>query len=443
MSDDDAALARPLSRRAFLRTAAIGAAVLAGAGLESLPALADEEQGGTLTLSAFPITYVPAPLSLQGMVSLTVTSQRTDTLMLSSQVDETVSLSFDQTVSGTGFSVMTGQTIKQTVSSAVTNAVTLRTTSSQGWGSQALPAEGGYASVDDTTFACVFNPSVGFSGNLNRGFKFKFLNASSILVCNAANLTPADTQGFYAALGAPTAAAIRSIYPLQAGMLSGRQLGLAKPRFKFKKLIVAGPSSSPYSYSNTVDSSTTVNVTTSAKLNVEIKQTVGFTSTDPTSGVKLEQMFGQGRTLEVTVSGVQERTQQTIYTTAGTLTNDRQALVHFRYVDRLWKTDLITLEGPLSSFPAAVRASVVNPDGSPMAGAIVALVNGNESYEAVTDAGGSCTIASPQALPSGTYPVLCGNLSSSVPLGGGTVGFASFEPDPGLARIPPGGHEIL
>jgi hypothetical protein len=62
-------LVRPLSRRAFLRTAAVGAgAALVGRGLTPIAAHA-EDQGGTATLKAIPITYVPAPLSLKGTLS--------------------------------------------------------------------------------------------------------------------------------------------------------------------------------------------------------------------------------------------------------------------------------------------------------------------------------------------------------------------------------------
>ena len=443
-NDDPVPFGRPLSRRSFLRSAAVGAgAALAGGAINSVPALAGEEQGGTATLSAFPITYVSAPLSLEGFVTLNVTKQRTDTIKLSSQVDQTIQLSFDQSVSGFGITLGSGQTIKQSTSTAVASAVTVRDTQAQAWTSQARMGSDGYATIDDTTFACVFNPQVGFSGNLASGFKFKLVSASSILICNAGNLSPSDTQGFYAALGATTAAAIRSIYPLQPGMVSGQQLGLSKPRFKFKRLIVAGPSSSPYDYANTVDSGSTISVTTTATLSIEIRQSVGFTSTDPTTMVKLQQMFGLGRTIQLTVAGTQEQTNQTIYTTSGRLFNDRAALVHFRYVDRLWKTDLLTLEGPLTSFPTALTATVVNPDGTPMQGAIVGIVNGGETYEAVTDASGACTVVSPQALPSGTYTVTCGDQSSALSLGGGVIRHTTFQPDPDLARIPPAGQTLI
>src|SRR5689334_20575327 len=88
----------PVSRRALLRTAVVGGGAAVATALAPAAAQADEETTGSIELSAIPITYVSAPLNLQGEIFWSVTKRRTSTFSLTSVENRSTSISVDRSV---------------------------------------------------------------------------------------------------------------------------------------------------------------------------------------------------------------------------------------------------------------------------------------------------------------------------------------------------------
>src|SRR5262245_52341053 len=113
----------PVSRRALLRTAVIGGGAALAAGLAPAPAHADDETSGSLELSAIPITYVSAPLTLQGEIFWAVTKRRTSTFSLTAVENRSTTLSVDHSATLPGFSVGDRVFVQRASGTSVTTAV--------------------------------------------------------------------------------------------------------------------------------------------------------------------------------------------------------------------------------------------------------------------------------------------------------------------------------
>ena len=225
----------PVSRRRVLRTAAIGAAAVAAGGHAlggAQVASADPEDNGQVELGALLVSYASAPLNARGSVTWSVTKQRTDTIRMTSQVLVGASFRVDQTVTSTFGSIGGSASLSQAVSSQVTRALAIK--SSQTWtiGTFASGPDG-YNTVDDTTFFLVLQPVANIRGNPTNGFRYKFLDSG---VKSARRVAELRDPAFRASIGEATADAILAQYPLLQ-KVSGRALGLAKPRYKLKEQI--------------------------------------------------------------------------------------------------------------------------------------------------------------------------------------------------------------
>jgi hypothetical protein len=423
----------PLSRRTILRAAVIGTgtAVAAAAVPGTASASATPVFTGDVVLGAIPVTFVGAPLNNRGSTSWQVTRQRTDTIKLSATADQTLRMSFDQMVSGTSFGIGVGssQSFQQTTSVSVATAATIRSTESITLTSQAPIGGDGYAKPGDTTFYLIARPKVNLSGNPSQGFKFKFLNADFILIASLTQLlTDPSTR---TPIGPATADAIAALYPFRDGNTSG--LGLPKQKYKFRKTISAGPSSSPVQFVNSLESGSTISAGISETFAVSIMQSVGFNnSADPNTSIHLQQTFAVGQTFQVNVTATQERTDVTILSTSGTLFNDRPRRLNNLYKVKAFKTLIMSDEG--TTLPSQLVASgrVLDAGGNPVSG-VVGLLDGTTSIEATSDpATGNYSLYSPTPLAPGSYPVVCGDAMLTVPLGGSGV----LRPTPGTENQP-------
>src|SRR5262249_1404193 len=126
---------KALSRRKFVRNAAIGAAA-AGAALTlkggaggSDDALAQSgTEDGTGTIDATLITYVSSPAGSVGNSSLTLTDTFSSTFRLSAAANASLSIGTSSTFTFGSFTSTTGRTFNQSVSAQVTDAITINST---------------------------------------------------------------------------------------------------------------------------------------------------------------------------------------------------------------------------------------------------------------------------------------------------------------------------
>lgn len=422
---------QPLSRRRILQAAAIGAgAAVASAALPARRAsAAGVEFVGDVTIGAYLITFVGAPISNQGSTQWSVSRDRTDTYQFSATADQTLSLSFDQTVSGTRFSNSTGTSFKQITSSSISGAVTVKNTETIVLTSQAPAGSDGYARPGDTTFYLFARPKLNLRGNPTSGFKYKFLNEGFVMIANLNQLlSDPNTRN---PIGPATADAIAAKYPFREGATSGA--ALPSNKFKLRKTISAGPSTSPYQFTNSLTTGTTITVGQSDTFAAEIKESVGFDSgVDPVTGMRLQQTFAVGQSFQVTTNSVNERSSVTILSTSGVLWNDRPRRLNNTYKVKAWKTLIVSDEGPLSGSQLVAQGRVTDAAGNPVTG-VVGLLYDDKSVEATTDpATGNYSLYSPTALPAGTYPVVCGDAIQYIPRGGTAV----LRPSPGTYQRP-------
>jgi tetratricopeptide (TPR) repeat protein len=419
----------PLARRRVLRAAAIGAAAttaaFAGRAIGAAPAAsADADESGQVTLGAVLLSFASAPLNARGSVTWTVTKQRTDTFRMNSSVLVGTNFSSDFSVKGQFVSVSGSSGISQAGSTQVTNALTVR--SSQAWSiSTFASSPDGYNTVDDTTFFLILQPVMGLTGNPVGGFRYKFLDGG---IKSARRVAELRDPAFRASIGAATADAILAQYPLLQNV-SGRALGLAKPRYKLKDQI--NPTLNPLAFDRTISTGSSFSEQKTSQLTVTITRSVGFTSPLGT------QAFTAGAMVQITSTSVQEIDTTKIISTSGQLTGDRDH-VNFIYVDRVFKTILITDEGPRSQFRPVLSGVVTDQFGGPVSGAIVSLVDSDGVYRtAVADSAGSYTIVRETLLSPGTYTVVCAGIQQFVNVGSSGTGSTSYSGvNPSSARLP-------
>ncbi|HET9137792.1 hypothetical protein [Actinophytocola sp.] len=411
----------------------VGTGTAVAAALPAGPAAADPVFTGDVVLGAIPVTFVGAPLNNRGSTSWQVTRQRTDTFRLSATADQTLSLSFETSVSGTAFGVgvsgSSGQSFRQTTSVSVANAATIRSTETITLTSQAPLGSDGYARPGDTTFYLIARPKLNLSGNPGQGFRFKFLNAEFILIANLNQLlTDPSTRN---PIGPATADAIAALYPFRDGNTSG--LALPRQKYKFRKTISAGPSTSPVQFVNSLESGSTISAGITETFAVTIMQSIGFNNNaDPATSARLQQTFGVGQTFQVSENATQERTDVTILTTSGQLFNDRPRRLNNVYKVKAFKTLIISDEGTTSAGQLVASGRVLDSAGNPVGG-VVGLLDGTTSIEGASDpATGNYSLYSPTPLAPGSYPVVCGDATLTVPLGGS----ATLRPTPGTEQQP-------
>jgi len=170
----DTAKAR-VSRRAFIRSAATGAAGAAFALHESGDAMAASKESGIITLDAILFTYMSATIGAVGNSTWTLNNQYANTLRIASL--EYPNISFKAQVPASEEKVFVGHNARQTESSLVPGGITLR---HSGFGGVSLGqgTEGGPATPNDTRFYGMLRPQLYVKGN-SKKLKFRFLDAES------------------------------------------------------------------------------------------------------------------------------------------------------------------------------------------------------------------------------------------------------------------------
>lgn len=287
--------------------------------------------------------------------------------------------------------------------------------SSQSWSiSTVATAADGYNTVDDTTFFLILQPVTNITGNPTNGFRYKFLDAG---IKSARRVAELRDPAFRASIGSATADAILAQYPLLQNV-SGRALGLAKPRFKLKDQI--NPTLNPLAFDRTIATGSSFSESKTSQLTITITRSQGFTIGP------IMQAFAAGGMLQITSTSVQETDSTRIISTSGQLTGERDH-VNFIYVDRVFKTILITDEGPRSQFRPVLSGVVTDEFGSPVSGAVVSLVDGDVYRTAQADSSGSYTIVRETLLSPGTYTVVCAGINRAVSVGSSGTGSVSYS----------------
>ena len=415
---EEAILDTDVSRRKFIRNAAIGAvsagALLALKGTGDVPAQTAEF--GEATLDGVLLTYAAAPNGSTGGSTLTLRETQTFTLRLQATQGSGLTISTGSTFSSGTFTVGSSSTFNQNASATVTDALTIRDTLAFQTGS--VPD----GQPNHTVFIGLRNARAKFKGDPSR-VVFKFLDAAERFTARADALQSGQWNW---AFSQNTINNILAQYPLLADP-SGSTL--VKPRFKRKFVHTSDPgipNSYTFESSTGTSNSTSFMVTFSATIN----QSVGFTSPG------LMASFQVGATINITLSGVQElSTEQSMSITFPL--NPTVQKTFAVYKDKVFKTYLVVDKGPpVTSGQPVVAGQVVNSSGSPLSAANVVLTQGAVDFVGLTDSNGNYSIrtGAGDPLATGSYSVVCGNLSSLVSIGSGTT-FASFSgPDPVSAQ---------
>ena len=161
-----------LSRRKFIRNAAVGAAAagatfaLKGGG----SVLAQSGESGQVEVDAILLSYVAAPLGSTASTTNTYTRTHATTLRLTAESNRTLTLSSSVTVGTESFNVGGSTTYRQSNSTSLTNAITVRRSITEEF---STPAPG---AIGNTVFIGLLAPEMqmdGYSG----GFSFRFLRA--------------------------------------------------------------------------------------------------------------------------------------------------------------------------------------------------------------------------------------------------------------------------
>lgn len=413
------------SRRRFLRNAAVGAvgagAVLSFGGENTIQA--QSSQAGEINLDAILLNYVCSPENSAGVGRLTLTDTFTNTFRLSLASGAAISLTTSTTINppGPGPFGGSGSSFMQSVSGQVAAAITTRDTVSY---TMNTPAPG---QVANTKFYGLLNPKMRLEGSptvLN--FKFVELTGGTF------SGTAQDFQSgvFNSLMSQDTINSILATYlPLQDPTGST----LRKPRFKRKGIrnVGSGADAIDFVVSDGSSFSSGKTVTFSA----QIRASVGFS--DPTVTFEL----GVSRTINVTLTSVQEVTSEQIATLHFDLINNSGGLKAWRfYRDRVFKNWVIIDETRpiMTSGQATIQGTVRDVDGNPVANAIVAVTQSEVEYSAKTNGSGYYQIATPQgeALTTGYKTVTSGGQSQQVYVNGGAAYAHIYGADPYQAQHP-------
>jgi hypothetical protein len=382
-----------ISRRKFIRNAAIGAAA-AGAtvalkGRKSV--LAQSGESGQVTVDAIMLSYVASPIGSVASSTNTYSKNNATTVRLTAASNRSLSIGANASI--LGFNVGS-TTYRQTNSTSVTDGITIRRSTSESF---TTPPGG---SRQNTVVLGMLAPEMQFDGDTVRQL-FRFLKAD-----NKFALTVSDLQNssVLSAVGikAATANSFLSQYITDPSLLVG-------PRFKLRSsILLSAGVRNVYTFTKSTGSGYTQSK--SSTTSAEITRSFGF------NFLIVNGTFTVGSRIEITQTAVQEYTADQIISCQTTL--ERTSLgVNKVYWDRVFKTFVIIDAGPPTSGTYA-QGSVTDPYGSPVANGFVKLVNGGAEYSAMTDAYGNYDIKGVDYIPSGTYEVICGNDSQYTSLGG-------------------------
>ncbi len=390
---DSSETKKGISRRRFIRDAAIGAAA-AGAAIAlkgGKSVLAQSSESGQVTVDAIMLSYIASPLGSVASSTNTYTKNNATTVRLTAASNRSLSIGANASI--LGFSVGS-TTYRQTNSTSVTDGITIRRSTSESF---TTPPGG---STQNTVFIGMLAPEMQFDGDTVRQL-FRFLRAD-----NKFALTVSDLQNpsVLTAVGIKTATAnsFLSQYVTDPALLVG-------PRFKLRSSIVLSAGvRNVYTFTKATGSGYTQSKTSTTS--VEITRSFGF------NFLIVNGTFSVGSRIEITHTAVQEYTADQIISCQTTL--ERTLLgVNKVYWDRVFKTFVIIDAGPPTSGTYA-QGSVTDLYGSPVSNGLVRLVNGNAEYCAMTDSNGNYDIKGVDYIPSGTYEVICGNDSQYTSLGG-------------------------
>lgn len=409
-----------ISRRRFLRDAALGAAA-AGALLTfgEDEALAQEDTGD-VTVSGIMLSYVGAPLGSTGSTSWTVQKSNAHTMRVVAAASRGISISADISAGITEtFSVGGSTTFRQSASTMVTNAITLRRTTTQ---TITTPTPG---VVGNTVIVGLLRPKMRFRGNTS-SLRFKFLDSLSTFA-----ITINDFQTNTGVQGQFDATTINSFLSQYAPLTDPTGATLVKPRYKLRLSILLSPGVTDV-FTFTKASGSSFSDSKSATTSVEIVEKTGFSL----FGL-LSTTFSTGQRLEWTTTSVQEFTTD-LFLTISTTLNRSTLGVNQVYWDRAWKTFVIIDKGAPNTSQPTVEGTVLDANGVAVAGAYVNVTQDNADWGARTDASGFYRIATPsgQPLSTGSYPIACGGTSQSVFIGSGTADADFFAVEPFSARQP-------
>jgi hypothetical protein len=386
-----------LSRRRFLRKAAVGAAgaVIALEGAGSILAQSGSEDGD-VTLDGIMINYASSPDASTGSATLTLTDTFASTFRLQAQANSSITLTTSFSFTSGGFMVGSSETFSQSASSQVTDAITI--SSSQSF-STTTPAPG---MPRNTVLVGILSPRLNFNGDPTR-LLFRFLDASDRFTVRAGGLQ----DGLFNGVFRPTT--IDSMLAAYPPLVDRSGVTLSKPRFKRRfSLLTDSGVGNVFTFSTSDGSTHTEQKTVS--LSVEITGSVGFT--DP--GVKAT--FQVGEKITITLTAVQEITSTQIMSLSASLQRTSPGIFTV-FRDRVFKTFLFIDAGPpaLSGQPV-VYGTVTDTFGNPIAGAIVTVSQTYVDYTGVTDTSGNYIIATPSGEPMdfGSWPITCGNSTRSV-----------------------------
>jgi hypothetical protein len=273
-----------VSRRVFIRGAAIGATGAAFALHKSGDVIAASKESGIITLDAILFTYMSATIGAVGGSTWTLNSQYANTLRIASV--ENPNLSFKAQVPAAEEKVFVGHNARQTESSMVSGGITLR---HSGFGGVSVGhgTNGGPASPNDTRFYGMLKPRLYVKGN-SKKLKFRFVDAQAEFSFSISNLR----EDVFGISQETTDSWLRHYITDKAELKS--------PRFKLKAttgLIGAGPER-VLTVSEQGDAGFSESRT--AVVTARIIDRTNFTSD------ALEQSFAIGNHIEITHTSVQE-----------------------------------------------------------------------------------------------------------------------------------------
>jgi hypothetical protein len=408
-----------MSRRRFLRSAAIGAGAAALALQGANVALADEETTGDTTFDALLITYVGAPIGCNSSTQWSYSKNRSNTFKLALTAEAGVSLKADTsgtTSTGTDkskFTVGTSNsvTFKQNNSAMFTDAIFTRESSSR---TLNTTVRGTVADAGDTVFFGLLRPTATFTGNPVAGFKYRFLNATDTFTWPAYRFQQRDaTTVMFFKDG--TITSFLNQYPPTSAITPVEQPGsiLRKPRFKLVESNFAAAGTNQ-SLNRTLSTGASFSLALTSVFSAEITSSSGFELTNGSTTVK--SMFSVGKTFSLTVSGVQEVTTENVISLTANFVRATDGVTKI-YRDKVWKTFVI-LDAGLPG-PTAVQGRVTDASGFAISEATVYLQQGNTYYSTSTDANGNYALKATagQPLTAGSCPITCGNVNQNVTIG--------------------------
>ncbi len=397
-----------MTRRKFLRNAALGAAAVGAAyalkGGNNV--LAQSSESGQVTVDGILLSYVAAPLGSVASTTNSYTKNHASTFKMIAESNRSLSIGVSATILGFNVGSIT---YKQTDSTQVTDAITIRRSITESF---TTPAPG---DINNTVFVGLREPEMQFDGTPSR-VRFRFLKAtdrfgikySDLQLNGGGVIKPATVTSFL------------SKYVTDPALL-------VTPRFKLKSsiLLSAGVTNT---FSFTKATGSTYSTSKTATTSVEITKKFGFSS--------LGLSFEVGARIEVTHTSVQEFTAENIITSS-TVLNRTSLGINKVYWDRVFKTFTIIDAGPPDA-ATIVQGRITNPTtGLPIARALVRMIAGAE-YAALTDNNGNYSIKLPSGenLSSGTYAVVCGDDSVNAFAGSGIPAPSVYlEPGSGATNL--------